>query len=480
MHVRALDCVSSTTQSYCTCRGVSLEPTVDAASARQLFFSVPQPDDSGADTLDRYDWQATMAAADGLRIYLDSLDESGNLSNPSDSRVVCEYHEDWAVISDGAIELVSAKHRDTAKGAYTTINELASTGGVAHLFDRWHALSESPTCRVVTTAGLAPEVQKLEKAWESLRYLRQGGEPLTVAEEHAQPVSSLCQSLRKYCKKLPDWWASHDKSPSKPTDREIAQVTRFLSLLNVECSKPLREYIAFAAPNMYAKPVCDRLQLSVDPESVWSAVQRLFYARMHKAGPLPTGKLPAVLAYKVGSTLPDVDDQERTHVNRIVTTADINVAIKTAISQPSGYRPMPRLLRTTRLAVKMAEGQCSDNSVERAEHLMHEFREFWREARSGDPTARASQALLSRHLLRMSDEATESTRDVVPRGPAFWQELQRRIDSMPPEQIPVGMDGSMILGGISDLTSQCKVWFSDRFDVDAVIDRLRREQGQTS
>jgi len=42
------------------------------------------------------------------------------------------------------------------------------------------------------------------------------------------------------------------------------------------------------------------------------------------------------------------------------------------------------------------------------------------------------------------------------------------------------MDPELLLGGICDLTSQCKVWFSDSFDVNQAIAAIQRGQGQTS
>ncbi|MEU6653009.1 hypothetical protein ABZ904_27135 [Streptomyces sp. NPDC046900] len=126
-----------------------------AQSARQLFFSVPQLDDSGADTLDRYNWQASMAAADGLRLYLDALND-GRPSQDIDGRIVCEYHEDWAAVDGDAVELVSAKHRDVTTGPFTTINSLADAGGVAHLFGRWHALNETPSL-ALSRGGLSDD-----------------------------------------------------------------------------------------------------------------------------------------------------------------------------------------------------------------------------------------------------------------------------------------------------------------------------------
>ncbi|MFF0890584.1 hypothetical protein [Streptomyces sp. NPDC003456] len=453
---------------------------MEVESARQAFLSLPQLDDSGADTLDRYNWQASMAAADGLRLYLDALDGDGRPSQDRDSRIVCEYHEDWAAIDGDAVELVSAKHRDVTTGPFTTINSLADAGGVAHLFGRWHALGETPSCRVVTTFGLSPEVQKLEKAWEKLRELRLAHQPLTVPDEHLKPVTDLCQALRSYCKELPLGWAPAARPMPSPTGAEIAQVVRFMAVLDVEAGNLLRDHLAYGAANMYARPLCDHLRLTIDPESVWTAVHAIFYARMRKAGRVPTGKLPAVLAYRIGATSPSVGQLERALVNRIVTLQDIDLAVRTAISQPHGYRPLPRLQRTTKLAVKMSVGQCPDNSIERAEHLAQEYRDFWREERSGNPTARVAQACLERYLLRISDEATQRSLSEAPRGPAFWGEVQRLIAASPPADLPSGMDSELLLGGLCELTSQCKVWFSDRFDVDQAIEAIRRGQGQTS
>lgn len=449
-----------------------------AHSARQHLLLTPQPDDSGADTLDRYNWQASMAAADGLRLYLDALDDSGRPSPDVDSRIICELHEDWAAVDGDAVELVSAKHREITTGPFTTINNLADAGGVAHLFGRWNALKETPTCRMVTTFGLSPEVQKLEKAWQKLRELRQAQQPLVVSDEHRKPVTDLCQALRSYCKELPSGWAPAAKRMPAPTDAELEQVVRFMAVLDVEAGKPLRDLLTYAAANMYARPLCDHLRLSIDPESVWAAVHDIFYARMRKAGPIPTGKLPAVLTYRVGTTTPDAAQLERALLNRIVTLGDIDLAVRTAIAQPHGYRPLPRLQRTTKLAVKMSAGQCPDNSIERAEHLAQDYRDFWREERSGNPAARATQIRLERHLLRISDEATQVTLAEVPRGPAFWQTVQRLLAASPIPDLPSGMDAELLLGGICELTSQCKVWFSDSFDVDQAIEAIHRGRGQ--
>ncbi|RPK84311.1 hypothetical protein EES47_23630 [Streptomyces sp. ADI98-12] len=75
-----------------------------------------------------------MATADSLSLYETALDSNGLLAEDNTCRIVCERHEDWAVVVDDDVELVSAKHRDAPYGAYTTVNQLADDGGIAHLF----------------------------------------------------------------------------------------------------------------------------------------------------------------------------------------------------------------------------------------------------------------------------------------------------------------------------------------------------------
>ena len=124
-------------------------------SAAEVLLATAPPDDAGAQTDDRYHWQAAMAAADCLSLYRDAVGSDGSLRGDCADRIVCEWHEDWVVMSQDEVELVSAKHRDPSAGAYTTIPRLVDEGGLAHLFSRWAALGEKPICRLVTQCHLA-------------------------------------------------------------------------------------------------------------------------------------------------------------------------------------------------------------------------------------------------------------------------------------------------------------------------------------
>jgi hypothetical protein len=51
---------------------------------------------------------------------------------------------------------------------------------------------------------------------------------------------------------------------------------------------------------------------------------------------------------------------------------------------------------------------------------------------------------------------------------------------MPPGDWPEDLDADLRLGGICDLTAQCLVWFSERFDVPARLAASRSSQGDAS
>jgi hypothetical protein len=420
-----------------------------------------------------------MAAGDGLALYLDGL-KDGRLRAGEDARILCEHHEDWAVVRADAAELVSAKHRESSYGVFTTFAQLAGDGGLAHLFGCWHTLKELPSCRLVTTAGLAPgPAQELERAATFLRELRQAGQMLLVDRKYERAITGFTQALQRHADDLPDSWrAALSSGAATPTDEHRAQVSRFLSMLSINPGQPSRAHVGHAAPGMYCVPILERLgRDTIYAIAVWEAVLALFRTRMRAAGPTPRGALPTVLAYQPG-VLPPTAADERNLAARIITMADIDLAVRTAIAYPRGYLPLPTAPRVSRIGVKMTAGRCTDNSIERAEHLRLDYQRYWRGRTSGDPEARASQECLRRALLRISDEATTavSAGARTPWGADLWQELRARVEAMPTRAWPDDLDADLRLGGICDLIGRCRVWFSDRFDVDAVIAHVRDSQ----
>ncbi|MFF9067864.1 hypothetical protein ACF09E_21185 [Streptomyces sp. NPDC014891] len=446
-------------------------------TAAELVVTTPQPDDAGADTLDRYDWQASMAAADGLQMYHDALGSEKTLQDDANRRILCEFHEDWVALKGDAAELVSAKHRDPSVDAYRTVNQLADAGGLAHLFLRWRALREKPTCRLVTTGGIASgDPQDLVAAMKSMRDLRLTKQETTPEGDVAQLVEKLHSAIITHGgKHLPKEW-TEDNTNRIPEEIQRHQVARFLSMLDIQHSLTRRADIGFAAPSKFAKPIIEHLGYDVPPEAVWNAVYGLFFTRMRAAGPRPDAIISPVLAFANGSQPPTTGDRERSLASRIVTMQDIDVAVMTAMANPAAYGSLDSPLRLSRSAVKMRKGDCSENSIERSEQLRKDYLRYWRDRLTGDPTAMAERERLRRLLLRVSDKAdTPLLRSNGAWGADFWNSIQDFLDEIPEDRIPLGMDADLMLGGISDLANACQIWFSDRFDVGGEITRLREE-----
>ncbi|MGW7468642.1 hypothetical protein ACWGJT_29295 [Streptomyces xantholiticus] len=446
-------------------------------SAAELVVTLPQPDDSGADTLDRYDWQASMAAADGLELYLQALGANKCLPEDEDTRILCEYQEDWVALRGGDAELVSAKHRDPSADAYRTIHQLAHEGGIAHLFLRWRALKEKPTCRLATTGGLASgDPQQFAATIGALRLMRQSGQPIVATGDNLTSVKKLHAAIHaNNGKHLPNDWVKGSDGEVALTEQQD-QVARFIAMLNIQDELTRRKDIGFAAPSKYAKPVVEHLGYDVPWEAVWNAVYGLFFTRMRAAGPRTNSAISPVLAFASGSAAPTSKDHERELRGRIVTMHDIDLAIMVAVANPSAYESLSSPVRLSRAAIKMRKGKCSDNSIERGEQLRKDYQRYWRGRLTGDPTALAERQKIRHLLLEVSDRAdTPTVRSSSDWGRDFWFALQDALQSIPEQQLPAGLDAHLLLGGISELTNECKIWFSEIFDVAHEMNRIREE-----
>jgi hypothetical protein len=266
-----------------------------------------------------------------------------------------------------------------------------------------------------------------------------------------------------------------------PADGHLEQAGRFLSMLRIDEGKPSRTYVGHAAPDMYCGPILRVLGQDVlIAASVWEAVLALFRVRMRAAGPKPRGALPYVQAGQPRLTAAALAEREL--AARTVTIADIDLTVRKAIANRAGYVPLIPAPRVTRLGIKMEEGLCTDNSIERAEQLRSDYQSYWRDRGSGDPLARPAQRRLRRALLRISDDATTAITGPGKSlwGPDLWREMQSRVEAMPAGEWPEDLDAELRLGGLCDLTAQCQVWFSQRFDVESRIRAVRARQGYAS
>jgi hypothetical protein len=166
--------------------------------------STAPTDDIGAETLDRYRYQARLVAQTCVAMVVDRRIKA----------VICEWHEDYVVqFANGPSELVSVKHHDGSQNHWS-VKQLCHEGGLRHLFERFTKLDECCTCRLQTN-----------------EHLRNGAEqPARLRDCCAQKDGV---ALRGWAEKLaPEFGAG-----------ELDQVERFLRRLTIEDRLPDRHVI---------------------------------------------------------------------------------------------------------------------------------------------------------------------------------------------------------------------------------------------
>lgn len=451
--------------------GPELDRAGSSLTAIDTLLNLPPTDDAGAQTADRYEWQAAMGAADGLAVHLQHCNGEWSQLNSSEIQIICEYHEDWVIRLGTEAELVSAKHREPASGPWKDIASLVIDGGIGHLFARWLMAGCKAAARLVTNAATAAgEATDLANCRDFLRALASGGTLSSEQEEKlAKCVDAVCRALMMYRKNLPSEWQAASGARSKDltiSDSHRAKAREFLLVFRIDQGRPGRTMTSHAAPSLYAQPLVAKLgQPATVSVAVWQAVLQVFRIRMQAGGTTERGGLPMV-----GAAAPSSSPSSTTVEERTVTLADIEIAITAAVTHPLAYQPISTHPRRTKLSAKMAHGGCAETSIERAERLRLAYSGYRRERRNSAPGGLAEVNRLERTLHRIADEETHRNRSVTGQwGADLWAALSTRLQESETELSSFQLDGDLGLGGICELSSRCHVWFSDKFDVESEI-----------
>lgn len=389
-----------------------------------------------------------MATADALSIYFSVLDENGDLIEGAEFEIVCEHHEDWAIVQGIDAEIVSGKHREASINPFSTHRQIFDGGGILHLFDRWNALGQKPSCRLVTTGGLSNDAAKLAKVCEILN-----GDLDSLDNDVVEAISSIIEVI-----------VSLKTTKDNTPEPESASVVRaFLAALTIQHSEPRRDHVPDMAARRYGRPIAERLGHPGAEGAIWESVLGLVRQRMRDAGPATGGALPTVLGKAHDTAL----------ASRTLALTDLDVAIRFVIQHPAGYSPLPRRIIANRMGVKMAEGGCSDNAIQRAEALRLQYRRYWRTHRHR-PNISDLELRLRNTLGRIIDEATDDVRVTGSRwGTDLWREIDRRFSELEGHANAQGLTADLLLGGASELANRCQAWYSDAFDVEEVLQRVR-------
>ena len=279
--------VGSRRQPRKSCEIVARQPRLacvtDSAQATattpaQILKVTPAPDDAGAEAMDRFDWQCAMATADLLAVYNDLL-TAGETTNGVVIELICEHHEDWALLIGDDADIVSAKHLEREFGTYSTLKQVLDDGGVLHLFDRWVALKQLPRCRVMTTPSLSGDARQLEKACE--HFAGQEGE-VEVGEFEELLTKLAAEIVRRRTVKAR---SADPKSEVVFAPESAETLAAFLRVLRFTHSRPFRDDLAYSAGDRYAMPVAVALGHPEAADAIWEALMNVVRERMRAAVP---------------------------------------------------------------------------------------------------------------------------------------------------------------------------------------------------
>lgn len=422
---------------------------------------VAAPDDAGAQTADRYDWQALTAAVDCLACVIEHSAAGDSLRE--DICLICEHHEDYIVCVGDAIELVSAKHRDLSQGSWTYAT-LFTDGGIAHLFLRWAAFHEQVTARLVTNAGLNAEAAKLRGLCELLRGIGVG--PLRDVDwQGLLTAAGRILTAIPPTKVLGEWKLQNGDA----SDVFIAAARRFLSALAFDCERPPRGMLPSAAVSMYVIPFLEFLGRNIAvATSTWEKIASLFRLRM-RGHTEPGFEGMATVIANIHNLTADERLQLRLH-QRAIWVKDVVEVVNLVADLNIAPIDQNRMIAPTRLALKLINAGCQDTTIHAAEAAAQRWRsEEMALSEAGIGVGPALQRVKGRALLLASEIHESHAQSASPGndyGPQMWVELKNSITASSFDDTSVIHDDDLALGVVCDLASQCQVWLSSAFDLD--------------
>ncbi|QDY10188.1 hypothetical protein FJK98_26075 [Micromonospora sp. HM134] len=444
-------------------------------TARDALWRTPSPEDAGAHTADLFDWQAAVAAADSFAVAVMYLHDEGN--DALTKAILCEHHEDYAVVDGDRVQLVSVKHRGLSRGAYTW-SALADEGGLAHLYARWKGLGRDIGCRLLTNSELksGDDASELRAICQKLQDGGSGDDCDRIVRAFSVELLRIPEKAE-----IPKNWRAPEgatKAQIIPDQELLDDVSNFLSALIFDTSRPQPDDIEASAPQKYVEPLLDQLGLHAGAaRAAWNAVLGIFRQRMRGRGKLPLQELAGLIGHIRGET--SKQRLDRTLRRRVVTAQDVILAVRSAAASPGAYATPNLKIAATRLAAKLDDGGCTETTMLGAET----FAERWRRERHkhADVPGMAQQFFDAEERLRylaskVAEEAAEEAN-----GAKYGSKMWRKFDTVDLVgalgALPVPREPLVALGGICDLASRCQVWFGPLFDVDARQAQMRQRLG---
>ncbi len=385
----------------------------------------PDPgEDGGALTADRYVFQYCCAAARLL----------STLAAGDDCELVCEWHEDYLVVRDGAVEAVSVKHREDHLAAWSLPN-LVSDGKLAHLLGTFR-LGGDIQCSFETNRGCATSVGDLWSASEATRRSARG--------ELAERLATSTDEIDDFVDRL---------SISTPP-------------------VPARQHIHYTYSGQFAAPALDQLGLRALPASRAMTIACGLVANASRERLLEDAWVALV------SATPERRSQvlaERRLQARRVTSEDLRRTLLDAESRfvPSLAATSGNAPPETTLSKKLERGGLGpsvlDSAVKRR-RMWYSHRAEVRDLGEREAELRSLEEWVQDQANAAESQARSAgvneSADVY--GPQMYNALIERLRS--PDAVPAGTrredsDPALLCGAAFELTDACLVWWSRRFDV---------------
>lgn len=391
-------------------------------------LTVAPTDDVGAETLDRFRYQAHLVARAFVALVLDR----------HVSAVICEWHEDYVIqFTNGPSEIVSVKHHDRSQPNWT-VRQLCVDGGLRHLFERFKLLGEGVTCRLQTN-----------------EHLRQGtGQP---AELRDCCASSDELSLARWGTTIAPYLGASDAD----------EATRFLQHLAIEDALPDRDVVEPVHIQQLMPQLLGRLGLAAGPpDVVYGTLVSLALEACASPGHevvLETLAEPGQLGRDARRTrllASKTVDRERV-VNAVGRRADVPSVLLSASADLVPTR--------TRLVKKLEAGGVGATGVRSARRLRDNWTQqqnAWGTGLPGDD--QVIEDLRARVVQEASHAEARTRRPGAHYANDMLDDLRHRLR---PETFsgawPGPLTSELLLGLAFERTEACEIYWSDEFDPDA-------------
>ena len=373
-------------------------------------------EDSGHDTARWYRYQYVMTAAECLKLLLDATPE-----------IVVEWHADFLVAHAGATqELVSVKYRELDSGKWT-LATLFGQGGLPTLFARWVAAGSKPSCRLVTNAGLA---HGRGEAREFSQALGANG----ADSAHIEPFLGMTAEKLGCTRELALAFLWVLTIQDTGADHRSAE-----ALLVEEVARPYLQLLG-CSPGYARQAARATLALVLDAATGFQAEPPTDWT------PTPIGDVP--IARKVS----------RRRLIHALNAAGVPLPQHTGSGSPTEAS-------TTVMARKLRAGDVGPSAESSAARLRNQWYELETRYRDDIPGKSADQPHQIRAGVAAAAIEAESAKRVpgAAYGQAMHQHLWRDLKAAARDWRIV-TDPSELLGCAYQLTDECEVWWSDRFD----------------